>query len=359
MKIGIDISQIVYGTGVSTYTKNLVENLFKIDTENNYILFGGSLRRKKDILRFTNKLDSKNFSTKIVGISPSIAHILWNKLHILKIEKLIGKIDIFHSSDWTEPPSNAHKITTIHDLAPLRYPKLTNPKIIAVHKAKLKWVKREVERIIVPSLATKDDLTLLKFDRKKICVIPEAVDSFFKPIRKGKKIVRSKYKARNYILAVGGAERKNIGRLIKAYELIRAGKDLKLIVVGRQSKEYGGIRGVRFTGHISRRELRILYSNAQVLVYPSLYEGFGLPILEAFACKCPVVASNISSMPEVSGEKAAILVDPFDVNSIVEGIEKALGRREILIKLGQERLKAFSWKRVAKETFKVYEELQG
>ena len=358
MRIGIDISQIVYGTGVSTYTKNLVENLLRIDGENEYVLFGGSLRRKKDILKFIRKLDSKNFLSKIMSISPSFAHLLWNKLHILKIERLIGKVDVFHSSDWTQPPSNVHKVTTIHDLAPLRYPKLTDPKIVSVHKARLKWVKKEVERIIVPSQATKEDLVILKFERKRIHVIPEAVDPYFKPARKQERVVRSKYKAGNYLLAVGGTERKNVDRLIKAYELIRAGRDLKLIVVGRQDKKHGGIRGVRFTGHISKKELRFLYSNALALVYPSLSEGFGLPILEAFACKCPVITSNISSMPEVAG-KAAVLVDPFNVNSIAEGIEEALKKRKTLIKLGTERLKSFNWKKVAEETLKIYEEFNN
>ena len=136
MKIGIDISQIVYGTGVSVYTKNLVENLVKIDKENEYILFGGSLRRLDPIKSFIGSLPGHVLG-KTYPLSPKMADILWNRLHILYIERLTGQLDVFHSSDWTQPPSHAFNVTTIHDLAPFVYPKLTPPEIVSAHKARL------------------------------------------------------------------------------------------------------------------------------------------------------------------------------------------------------------------------------
>src|SRR3972149_11222884 len=174
MRIAIDLSQIIYGTGVSYYRRNLVKHLLKIDKENEYALFGGSLRRLKELTLLIEELGAGRASTKTYPISPMMAHLFWNKLHSLPIELLIGKIDVLHSSDWAEPSSKAFKVTTIHDLTPLKFPKYTDPKIVAVHKARLKRVAKEVDRIIVPSEATKKDLLEIGFDAKSIRVIAEA-----------------------------------------------------------------------------------------------------------------------------------------------------------------------------------------
>src|SRR6266404_2867139 len=116
MKIGIDISQVVYGTGVSIYTQEIVRNLLKIDMENQYVLLGGSLRRKKELEQFINRL--RVTDSKVILLSPAVADLIWNRFHMLNVEKFIGKVDIFHSSDWTQPPTNAFKVTTVHDLSP-------------------------------------------------------------------------------------------------------------------------------------------------------------------------------------------------------------------------------------------------
>lgn len=359
MRIGIDISQIVYKTGVSTYTENLVKSLLEVDKENEYLLFGGSLRRREGLITFARELDYKygpRVKSRIFRFPPTFLDLIWNKWHILPVENFTGRLNVFHSSDWVQPPSYSFRVTTIHDLSPLRFPKLTDPKIVEVTKNRLKWIKKEVDRIIVPSQATREDLLLLKFDKKKIRVIPEAVDPFFKEIgQKEKDAVKRKYRAEKFILAVGTNKRKNLERVISAFDLVRAGKGLKLIVVGEKPEPHPNIRGVVFAGHISKGELRRLYNSAEALVYPSLYEGFGLPILEAFACGCPVVTSNLSSMPEVSG-KAAILVDPYSESSIADGIKKALSRRTSLVRMGKSRLSLFSWQKTAEKTLEVYKE---
>lgn len=357
MKIAIDISPIVYGTGVSTYSRNLVTNLLKIDMENEYILFGGSLRRRSDLRIFIDTIKKYSPQDKIFPIPPTFADILWNKLHILPIEKLVGGIDVFHSSDWTQPPSNAFKVTTIHDLVPIKFPKLTDSKIVSVHSARMKWIKKEVDRVIVPSETTANDAVRFGISKEKVRVIPEAVDPNLKPA-KFIEIERLKRKYRikgKYLLAVGVNPRKNTDRIIEAFERIKPEIDLKLVVIGHKFHEFGVKRGVIFTDHIPDEDLPLFYSGATVLVYPSLYEGFGIPILEAFTCKTPVVTSNFGSMAEVA-EKAAILIDPYDVNSIVEGILKAIKNRDKLVKLGINRIKNFSWEKTAKETLKVYEE---
>lgn len=348
MKIALDISQIIYGTGVSRYTQNLVSSLLAIDKDNDYILFGGSLRRLSEL---------RKYSTKIFPIPPKLADIIWNKLHIIPIEYLVGKIDVFHSSDWSQPPASAFKVTTVHDLAPIKFPKETPKDVVSAHTARLDWVKKEVDRIIVPSDSTKEDLISLDFKAEKIRVIPEAPSVNFKKQAEGK-IAELKKKLNiygKYLLAVGASERKNTKKVISAFERVRPGEDLILVLAGRSQDRVEGARGVRVLGHIDEETLITLYSGAEVLVYASLYEGFGLPILEAFASACPVVTSNVSSMPEVAGD-AAVLVDPEDVDSIVDGIKEALKRKKELIKKGLARVKEFSWEKTARGTLGVYQE---
>ena len=355
MKIGIDISPVIYGTGVSHYTEKLVENLLKIDKDNSYTLFGGSLRRSGELNSFVSSL-SGAFERKIFPIPPTLADLIWNRLHVFNIERLTGEIDVFHSSDWTQPPSRAFKVTTIHDLAPIRFPKLTHPKIHSAHTKRLEWVKKEADRIIVPSEATKKDMESYGFKTEKVRVIPEA--SVVKPVSPHDVArIKRKYNITGkYLLSIGTNPRKNIGRIIKAFDLASAGEDLKLVVIATPRFEVGERRGLRIIADkLSQKELAAFYTGAEVLVYPSLYEGFGLPILDSFACGVPVVTSNLSSMPEVAG-RAAILVDPYEVESIAEGIRKALRGKIGLVKKGFRQVKKYSWEKTAKMTLDVYSE---
>jgi glycosyltransferase involved in cell wall biosynthesis len=355
MRIAIDISQIVYGTGVSVYTKNLVDNLLRIDKENEYTLFAGSLRRREDVLSIFP-------SAKIFPIPPTLANLIWNRLHILPIEKLIGDVDVLHTSDWAEPPSKAYKVTTIHDLAPFLFPSLF-PRdmvhdIVDTHKRKLVWVKDESKRIITPTLATKNDLINLGFDEKTIRVIPESISGEFRKLPKDsvESILRKYNIFGDYVLTVGLDPRKNTERIIKAFEHSSAGHDLKMIFVG--TPKYIKIRpsrNIRILGNVSTQDLVGLYSGAKALLYPSLYEGFGLPILESMACGCPVVTSNISSMAEVAGN-AAMLVDPHKTDSISDGIEKVLRGPKSFIEKGYKRIQDFSWEKTAQMTLDVYRE---
>ena len=229
MRYAIDLSQIIYGTGVSHYRENLVRNLLKIDTENEYVLFAGSLRRKQDILNFFPQ-------TKVFPIPPRLADIVWNKLHVLPIEKLIGQVDVVHTSDWAEPPSKMNKVTTIHDLVALKFSKITPQIVVDTHKQRLKWVSKESKLIIVPSIATKDDLIELGFDQNKIRVIYEA-PNLQKASVEAVKNVQKKFGIREeYIIAIGANSRKNIKSIIDAYHLSKYGKNIKLIIAGEKIK---------------------------------------------------------------------------------------------------------------------------
>ena len=168
MKIGIDASQIVYRTGVSFYTANLIRALSQIDNENEFLIFGSSLRSRKNLENEIKSLKLKqNFKNKFFSFPPSFFEFFWNKLHLIKLENFIGKVDIFHSSDWVQPPVKEAKIVaTIHDLAVFRYPQYFPARILNNQRLKLKWVKKEADAIIAVSQATKKDI--VKFVSKHI-----------------------------------------------------------------------------------------------------------------------------------------------------------------------------------------------
>jgi glycosyltransferase involved in cell wall biosynthesis len=172
MKIGIDISQMAFpGTGVALYTQNLVQHLLKIDRKNDYVLFYASLRKKLDE-NWLKSLPRERVTLKKYRLPPTLLEFLWNQLHFLPIDWLIGRVDVFFSSDWTQPPTQAKKVTTIHDLSPWRYPETFPAKIIQVQQRRMKWVKKEVDAILCDSQATKKDVVeLLKIPEKRLKVV--------------------------------------------------------------------------------------------------------------------------------------------------------------------------------------------
>ena len=369
MKIGIDISQIVYGTGVSTYTKKLVENLLKIDDKNEYILFGSSLRARKKLKDFANSLkEYKNLEVKLASIPPTILELLWNKLHLYPIEKFIGKVDVFHSSNWTQPPilsPDTKKVTTVHDMVPYLFESSTHPKIVAAHKRALETVKKEADLIIADSQTTKEDIIkFLEIPEEKIRVIYLAPSEEFAPQDDEKiKSALQKYKIKKpYILSVGTQEpRKNIQKLLDVFEKIVAErKDMHMVLTGKYGwgPGYHTPQNVIWTDYVTQDDLKALYSGCRVFAYPSLYEGFGLPILEAMACGAPVVTSNNSSMAEIAKD-AAILVDPRSEQQIKKAIELVLDLNmenyQKMVKASIERAKRYTWEKTAKQTLKVYE----
>jgi len=180
MRIGIDVSQLAYeNTGVASYLKNLIENLLKIDKKNNYVLFFSSMRRKFQFSIFNFQSEPKNLEIKIFKIPPFLLNILWNRLHILPIEYFIGNVDVFITSDWTEPPARlAKKATIIYDLIVYKYPKETDRKIIQTQKRKLNWVKKESDIIFCISESSKKDIIeILKIPKNKIKVIYPGVSN--------------------------------------------------------------------------------------------------------------------------------------------------------------------------------------
>ncbi len=165
MRIGIDISQIVHeSTGVATYVRNIVAALVKLDTKNDYVLFGTSLRKRAVFDEFFLSLQKVNKNIRLVTlpIPPTLLEILWNQLHIVPAEWFVGKVDVFWSSDWVQPPlSHARGVTTIHDLIALKFPQETDSRIVSVHKRRLAWVKKECQTILCDSKSTMKDVEAL------------------------------------------------------------------------------------------------------------------------------------------------------------------------------------------------------
>jgi len=333
--VGLDISQIAHGGGVGVYTQKLAEELIKIP-DLQTVFFYSSLRKP-----YTGNLPNvKNFK-----IPPTVLEILFNKMRIIPMEKFIGKVDIFHSSDWTQPKSRAKKVTTYHDLVALKFPEWSHPKIVEVHKNRLKLVEKEIDMVIAVSDATKKDLMdISRIPAEKIRVVYEGVGEEFK--QKSSSDVeefRRKYNlSKDFILAIGGVgKRRNLEKVKEAAE------NYNLVITGENIPR------------IPAEEMPLLYNAAEVLLYPSFYEGFGLPILEAMACGTPVITSNISSMPEVGGE-APEYVNPEKAEEIKKAVDRVIGDkglREEMIKRGLQQAKKFSWEKCAQETVKVYKEM--
>lgn len=180
MRIGIDVSQLAYPqTGVANYLSNLVENLLKIDRENEYVFFASSFRQrsKYQVLSIKYK-ENKKVKFKIFPLPPTFLDFLWNKLHLVPIEWLIGDVDVFLSSDWTQPPTKkAKKVTILYDLLIYKYPQEMHPKIVATQKRRLAWVKKECDRIICISQATKKDaIEILGIEEKRLSVVYPGVE---------------------------------------------------------------------------------------------------------------------------------------------------------------------------------------
>jgi glycosyltransferase involved in cell wall biosynthesis len=362
MKIGIDISQIVYrGTGVASYTSHLVGSLLK-NSQEEYVLFGSALRRQGDLLEyFKNVKSTTTFTGKIFPLPPSILSWLWNSLHVVPIEKLIGSVDVFHTSDWSEPPSGRPKVTTIHDLMVYKYPKYLPRSIIQTQKAKLAWVRKESRHIIADSQNTKNDIvTFLGIKPDQISVVYLGVGKEFFPVSIDKiTAVKRKYQINGkYLLTIGTREpRKNLTRVIEAFKNL-AQNDLSLVVGGNfgWGSQTDDAPSVKLLGYVDEADLPALYTGATGFVYASLYEGFGLPILEAMAAGCPVVTSDRGSLAEIKGP--ATIVDPENLESIADGIGKIISlstsSRNTLIAKGIEHAGTFTWEKTAAETLAVY-----
>jgi glycosyltransferase involved in cell wall biosynthesis len=260
-------------------------------------------------------------------------------------------MEVLHCPTQRAPTrSSVPLVVTFHDLAVLRHPETFNRWTREYSRRALPRVAHAATRLIAVSEFTKRELLeVLDVPEEKVRVIPNAVGEPF--TAEGEAAVG------DYVLAVSTLEpRKNLQRLVEGHERARL-NGLPLLVAGAAG--WGDVRvdgsGVRWLGEVGDEELARLYRGARCVAYVSLYEGFGLPVLEAMACGTPVVAARTGALEEVSGD-AAVLVDPLDPDAIAAGLNEAIDRREDLRERGLERARAFAWRDVARETAAVYRE---
>ena len=301
---------------------------------------------------------------------------------LLPAGMVLEGIDIFHGFDQAGIPLFFKKgkyVITIHDVIALTLPKAFSLKYRLVLKAALSSVRRQADVVIVPSEAVREEVVRhLKVNRERIVTIPYGCEERFRPAGDSERFeaVKRKYGLPDrYVLFLGTLEpRKNVAMLLKAFSLLRAEKrdlDFKLVVAGERGwrsevifkmAEVLGLHDhVIFTGFVDEEDLPDLYRGALLFIYPSLCEGFGLPILEAMGCSVPVVASATSAMPEVAGD-AAVLVDPHDPEALASAMVQILadaGLREDLRRRGRARARLFSWDVTARKTLEVYQALSG
>ncbi len=378
MIIGIDISSIPYKTGVSNYTLNLVRNLLKVDKINTYKLFYSSMRLPLPEEIIELKKNHPNILIYQFKLPPTLLQILWNQLKLFPIEFFIGKCHIFHTSDWTQPPTlKAKTITTVHDLTPFLNPQWHHQKVITAHKNKMRLAAKKCFKFICVSQNTKNDLLKLfpKINPQKIEVIYEAAEEKYGKFiklskdlqQKKKEAIKKQYGLDKFILAQGTREpRKNLKRLIDAFVIFKKNNPkchIELAIAGKYGwgEDVDGIKNpsVKILGFIPEKDMVALHASALCLVYPSLYEGFGLPLVKSLKVGTPIITSNISSMPEVA-DKAAIYIDPNSTEDLTKAITKIIKSSTLRNKLtanGITQAKKFDWLKTAQQTLQVYQSL--
>ncbi len=324
MRIGIDVSPLRQTrAGTARYLRGLLPELERlVDVEP--LAWGGSRK------------------------AATVARDVW--WYPLELPRRARGLDVLHCPSFRGPlrAPAAPLVLTVHDLAVLRHPNTFNRWTRTYSRLLVPRVVHAAQRVIAVSDFTKRELLdVLEIPEERIRVIPNAVAKPFVP--------DGGRAEGEYVLAVGTREpRKNLPRLAEAARL--AGVELRIAgAQGWGEVEVAGA-GVRVLGYVDDEELARLYRGALCVAYPSLYEGFGIPVLEALACGAPVVTSAGSAMAEVA-DGAAVLVDPQDADAIADGIREAIRRREELAALGPERALGFTWQAAAEATTAVYREL--
>jgi glycosyltransferase involved in cell wall biosynthesis len=362
MKIGIEITAAVrQGGGIGRYVREMIRALAHGDAANRYGLFFAS----PNPVPFPLSPLPSNFSTRHLPFHDIWLARLWHRAQLpINVEWITGKIDLYHAPDFVLPPTRAPSILTVHDLSFVRDPDSAAKSLRDYLNVVVPRSVKRATHIIAVSQATKNDLVeLYNTPQEKISVIYEGVDEKFKPTHD--RAISEKYKVggRPYLLSVSTIHpRKNFKRLIQAFAQLP--EDFELVIAGGKGWMYDDIfseaekfKGrVRFLGFVPDDDLPALYSGAAMFAYPSLYEGFGLPLLEAMASGTPTLASNVSCLPEVAAE-AAVTVSPYHVDSIAEGLKHTLANRDELIKKGFARAAQFKWEAAARQLIDLYESL--
>jgi glycosyltransferase involved in cell wall biosynthesis len=367
MRIGIDI-RVLAGrrTGIGRFVGQLLGGLAAVDRENTYILFFNAMKGPTP----DDLPQAENFETVSIRVPNKILNAAWAYTPVPKIESFAGLLDVFHGPNFQMPPTRrAASVLTIHDLVFLVHPEMAIPSSVRHFGPRIRHYAGRADIIAADSNATARDIVeQLGTPSEKVQTVYPGATCIPKSTEEQINIVRQRYNIGElYILFVGAIEpRKNLSRLMKAFEVSGLHRDFQLVLAGPEGWHMEQFHGtlnalackdrVRWLRYVSDRDLAALYSGATFFAYPSLLEGFGLPILEAMSVRCPVMTSNVSSMPEVAGE-AAVYVEPLAIDSIADGMKRLAGDSELrkwLAELGRQRTALFTWERTAREMIAIY-----
>ena len=369
LTIGIDFTSASRErAGIGRYARELIRALSRLDHANHYVLFVPR-DAHADLLRFDW---SPNFTIRRAPLSERHFAALWQRARVpLPIETFIGAVDAFYSPGFLLPPTFARrKLVTVHDLSYVRVPEcFPAPLLNYLNRAVPRSVAR-ADLILADAASTQRDLAdVYGVSLEKIRVLYSGVDPRFRPdvAEDARTRVRELTHGRPYLLSVSTIQpRKNYARLIEAFARLTSNfqfpiSNLQLVICGAKGWMFDEVyqtverldlrERVLFPEFIADDDLPALYAGATLFVYPSLYEGFGLPIAEAMACGVPVVCSNASSLPEVSGD-AALYFDPRDVAAMADAMYRALADDALRADLrarGFAQAKQFTWEKAARE----------
>jgi glycosyltransferase involved in cell wall biosynthesis len=304
---------------------------------------------------------------------------LWYRLRLpLPVQWVTGKLDLFHSPDFVLPPVNGRipTLLTVHDLSFIHYPHVFPKPLVDYLNRVVPWSVRRATHILADSASTRDDLMRLwGVPEEKITVLYCGVSPRYQPVTDAEQLtaVRQKYALGDvpFVLSVGTVQpRKNYKMLIRAFKGVAEKMPHALYIAGGTGWmhdeilaeiEHQGLNGrVRFLGFVDDADLPALYSAADLFVYPSLYEGFGLPPLEAMACGTPAILSNASSLPEVAGENGAVLLPPQETavwQQTMLSLLQSPSQREKLALAGRKQSQKFTWQQAAKQLIALYNRL--
>ena len=346
MRIVVDVTPLSQPrTGIGNYLRGMLRGTIEAAAGSDELV-AFAVVGPRGATRIKEAVADLPVEQRIVVVPPS-SHTwrtAWSRLGFPKVERLAGALDVFHFSDWMYPAQRGGlRTTTVYDLSPLHHPEWVAPLTRRMHGRKYANTAKTGDLIFAISQFTAEDVAAtLGFPRERIPVAYPGVDERYTP--EGPKAEREG----PYVLAVATLEpRKNLSALVAAHALVRKQRpELELVVAGAPvhwaEAELGG-DGVTALGFVPDEQLPGLYRGASVFAYPSLFEGFGIPVVEAMACALPVVASSHPSLDESCGH-AALRADPTSVEAIAAGIDRALSERESLVRLGLEHAQRFTWR---------------
>jgi glycosyltransferase involved in cell wall biosynthesis len=368
VRIGIDARKL-HDFGIGTYIRNLLRYLARLDSRNEFIL----LSRPHDV-EGINALGANFRAVPELAGNYSMGE-QWRVPLVLRRER----VDLFHAPHYVLPPLvRCPSVVTIHDVIHLMFPNYLPSRLALTYARKsITMAARRATRVMTVSESSKRDiLRFVDIPADKIDVIYNAYDERFgvEPSEEEVVRVRERYQLHDrFVLYAGNVKpHKNLERLIQAFHLVRRRglDDLKLVLIGDEISRYASLRRavhqhqlhkyVRFLGYLPEETLAVMYRLAGLFAFPSLYEGFGLPPLEAMASGTPVVTSNLSSLPEVTGD-SAILVDPYDPEAIADGMHQVLTNDELRRELRQKgiaRARQFSWEDSIRRVHAIYESVR-